>query len=46
MEHDNVEIDLLESVLNRGEALDQDRVELLVGVPGPVPLQASNGNKL
>jgi len=39
-EHENVEIDLLESVLNGGwEALDQDRVELLVGVPGPVPLQ-------
>ncbi|MGK0475921.1 MAG: DNA-binding transcriptional LysR family regulator [Oleispira sp.] len=39
-EHKNVEIDLLESVLNGGwEALDQDRVELLVGAPGPVPLQ-------
>jgi DNA-binding transcriptional LysR family regulator len=39
-EHGNVEIDLLESVLNGGwEALDHDRVELLVGVPGPVPLQ-------
>ena len=39
-EHENVEIDLSESVLNGGwEALDQDRVELLVGVPGPVPLQ-------
>lgn len=39
-EHENVEIDLLESVLNGGwEALDQDRVELIVGVPGPVPLQ-------
>ena len=38
--HGNVEIDLQESVLNGGwEALDQDRVELLVGVPGPVPLQ-------
>jgi DNA-binding transcriptional LysR family regulator len=38
--HENVEIDLLESVLNGGwEALDQDRVELIVGVPGPVPLQ-------
>ncbi|MBL4797564.1 MAG: LysR family transcriptional regulator [Oleispira sp.] len=38
--HENVEIDLSESVLNGGwEALDQDRVELLVGVPGPVPLQ-------
>lgn len=39
-EHENVEIDLVESVLNGGwEALDQDRVELIVGVPGPVPLQ-------
>jgi DNA-binding transcriptional LysR family regulator len=39
-EHESVEIDLSESVLNGGwEALDQDRVELLVGVPGPVPLQ-------
>jgi len=39
-EHENVEIDLLESVLNGGwEALDQDRIELLVGAPGPVPLQ-------
>jgi DNA-binding transcriptional LysR family regulator len=39
-EHENVEIDLLESVLNGGwEALDQDRVELIIGVPGPVPLQ-------
>lgn len=39
-EHKNVEIDLIESVLNGGwEALDQDRVELIVGAPGPVPLQ-------
>lgn len=39
-DHLNVEIDVLESVLNGGwEALDQDRVELLVGVPGPAPLQ-------
>jgi DNA-binding transcriptional LysR family regulator len=38
--HDGVEIDLSESVLNGGwEALDDDRVELLVGVPGPVPSQ-------
>lgn len=38
--HSSIEIDLSESVLNGGwEALDQDRVELLVGVPGPVPLQ-------
>ena len=39
-EHENVEVDLSESVLNGGwEALDQDRIELLVGAPGPVPLQ-------
>jgi DNA-binding transcriptional LysR family regulator len=38
--HESIEIDLSESVLNGGwEALAQDRVELLVGVPGPVPLQ-------
>jgi DNA-binding transcriptional LysR family regulator len=39
-DHENIEIDLIESVLSGGwEALDQDRVELLVGVPGPVPSQ-------
>lgn len=39
-QHENVEIDIIESVLNGGwEALDQDRVELIVGVPGPVPSQ-------
>ncbi|KZY38871.1 MULTISPECIES: LysR family transcriptional regulator [unclassified Oleiphilus] len=39
-EHENVEVDLIECVLNGGwEALEQDRVELLVGAPGPVPLQ-------
>jgi DNA-binding transcriptional LysR family regulator len=38
--HKSIEIDLSESVLNGGwEALAQNRVELLVGVPGPVPLQ-------
>ena len=38
--HESIEIDLSESVLNGGwEALDQDRIELIVGVPGPVPLQ-------
>lgn len=38
--HDGIEIDLSESVLNGGwEALDQDRIELLIGAPGPVPLQ-------
>jgi DNA-binding transcriptional LysR family regulator len=39
-QHENVEIDLIESVLSGGwEALDQDRVELIIGVPGPVPSQ-------
>lgn len=39
-EHANVEMDLCECVLNGGwEALEQGRVELIVGVPGPVPLQ-------
>jgi DNA-binding transcriptional LysR family regulator len=39
-QHANVEIDVCESVLNGGwEALEQGRVELLVGAPGPVPLQ-------
>ncbi|MEH6451037.1 MAG: LysR substrate-binding domain-containing protein [Oleispira sp.] len=38
--HETIEVDLSESVLNGGwEALDQDRIELIVGVPGPVPLQ-------
>jgi DNA-binding transcriptional LysR family regulator len=38
--HESIEVDLSESVLNGGwEALDQDRIELIVGVPGPVPLQ-------
>jgi len=36
--HGNIEIDVCESVLNGGwEALAADRVELLVGAPGPVP---------
>jgi DNA-binding transcriptional LysR family regulator len=40
VEHTNVEIDLCECVLNGGwEALEQGRVELIVGAPGPVPLQ-------
>ena len=39
-QHENIEIDLIESVLSGGwEALDQDRVELIIGVPGPVPSQ-------
>ena len=38
--HENIEIDVSESVLNGGwEALEQDRVDLIVGAPGPVPLQ-------
>lgn len=39
-EHPSVEIDICECVLNGGwESLEQGRVELLVGAPGPVPLQ-------
>lgn len=39
-EHPTIEIDVCESVLNGGwEALEQDRVDLIVGAPGPVPLQ-------
>lgn len=39
-EHPSVEIDICECVLNGGwEALEQGRAELLVGAPGPVPLQ-------
>ncbi len=39
-EHPSIEIDIRESVLNGGwEALEQDRVDLIVGAPGPVPLQ-------
>lgn len=38
--HPSMEIDVSEVVLNGGwEALDQDRVELLLGSPGPVPAQ-------
>ena len=39
-EHASIEIDVCESVLNGGwEALEQGRVDLIVGSPGPVPLQ-------
>lgn len=39
-EHSTIEIDVSESVLNGGwDALEQGRVDLLVGSPGPVPLQ-------
>lgn len=39
-DHPTIEIDICESVLNGGwEALEQGRVDLIVGSPGPVPLQ-------
>lgn len=39
-QHDSIEIDLSECTLNGGwEALDKGRVDLIVGAPGPVPLQ-------
>lgn len=39
-EHPSIEIDIQESILNGGwEALEHDRVDLIVGAPGPVPLQ-------
>jgi len=39
-EHSTIEIDICESVLNGGwEALEQGRVDVIVGSPGPVPLQ-------
>ncbi|MGK0224228.1 MAG: DNA-binding transcriptional LysR family regulator [Limisphaerales bacterium] len=39
-EHEGLEIDVTECVLNGGwEALEHDRVDLLVGVPAPVPLK-------
>jgi len=39
-EHSTIELDISESVLNGGwEALEQGRVDLIVGSPGPVPLQ-------
>lgn len=38
--HSSIEIDIAESVLNGGwEALEHDRADLIVGVPGPVPRQ-------
>lgn len=38
--HPTVEVDVCESVLNGGwEALEQGRVDLVVGAPGPVPAQ-------
>ncbi|PCK04139.1 MAG: LysR family transcriptional regulator [Alteromonadaceae bacterium] len=39
-EYPAIELDICESVLNGGwEALEQGRVDLIVGAPGPVPLQ-------
>jgi DNA-binding transcriptional LysR family regulator len=39
-DHPNIEIDIAECVLNGGwEALEFDRLDLIVGVPGPVPQQ-------
>lgn len=39
-QHDGLEVDISESVLSGGwDALEQDRVDLVVGAPGPVPLQ-------
>jgi len=39
-EHESLEIDLSESVLNGGwEALENDRIDLLVGALGPAPQQ-------
>jgi len=39
-EHPSIEIDISECMLNGGwEALEYNRVDLVVGVPGPVPLQ-------
>ena len=39
-EHSTIEIDICECVLNGGwEALEVGRVDLIVGSPGPVPLQ-------
>jgi DNA-binding transcriptional LysR family regulator len=39
-DHPTIEFDICECVLNGGwEALEMGRVDLIVGVPGPVPLQ-------
>jgi DNA-binding transcriptional LysR family regulator len=40
LEHPNIELDISEEVLNGSwEALIEDRVDLLIGAPGPVPVQ-------
>lgn len=39
-DHASIEVDVSEGVLNGGwEALEQDRADLVVGAPGPVPRQ-------
>jgi DNA-binding transcriptional LysR family regulator len=39
-DHESLEIDIIECTLSGGwEALEQDRVDLIIGSPGPVPLQ-------
>ncbi|CAA0112302.1 HTH-type transcriptional regulator YhaJ [BD1-7 clade bacterium] len=39
-DHSHIEVDVVECVLNGGwDALAEDRVDLIVGTPGPVPLQ-------
>lgn len=39
-QHPSIEVDVCECVLNGGwEALEQDRVDLIIGSPGPIPLQ-------
>ena len=39
-DHQSLEVDVCECVLSGGwEALEQDRVDLIIGSPGPVPLQ-------
>lgn len=39
-DHPTLEVDVCESVLSGGwEALERDKVDLVVGCPGPVPLQ-------
>jgi DNA-binding transcriptional LysR family regulator len=40
LEHESMEIDISESVLSGGwEALEHNKVDLLIGAPGPVPQQ-------
>lgn len=38
--HNGLEVDICECILNGGwEALEQDKIDLMVGIPGPVPQQ-------